>query len=313
MRGIVVMRFLILIILSSCLIWSVAGFGDSSGSGPPITTLANGTGVFNGNTDQILVTIADPNKVKCDQGDTWSCIVAYGSYAQVLTSIPSILSMFNTQSAASGGSSGSGSLTGGSTGQSATLTPAQLAELQASNPQLAAQAAAAQAGLANLAAQGVTPSADGSSLNLGNGTSVPMSAISDPNAIGQALGLSAADQAALDATFKAAADAAKRASVFSVAAVPTAAGGGSGTGGGSESSNGGNDQQNDPKSQLEKAMAAAMKKGRDPAAVARAEKVAGLSRKFGSDQIGVANDDIFIMVTRCYNSKRMHQAFLTPK
>ena len=151
-----------------------------------------------------------------------------------------------------------------------------------------------------VAQSGVTVSADGSTVKGPNGKTYPSSTFSSAQAMKNAgFGDSQISEAQ-----NALAEGQKRAAAYmsKVASLTNDQGGGGGTGaGGGGGGSGDSGSGRDPFGGLGK---------RGGAGNGKDKGVAGMSKKLGSDSIGVSGDDIFEMVTRRYQARDKVNTFL---
>jgi hypothetical protein len=151
-----------------------------------------------------------------------------------------------------------------------------------------------------MAANGIAVSADGQTLTMPNGSTVPTSSLGSASGAAAA-GLSGADIAAGQNAL-----AQGQALVNSKIASGALSAEGGGGGGGKGSGSGGDDGSGGGAGGA--GMAGnpfANKNGKNGKA-----SVSGMSKKLGNDNIGVAGDDIFEMITRRYQDRDKHNNFL---
>jgi hypothetical protein len=155
-------------------------------------------------------------------------------------------------------------------------------------------------GVQTTRAKGIEVSDDGQSVKLPNGKTIPSSAMNSAEGMRNA-GFSSAEIASAESALS---DLQKNAASIQskVAALTNDVGGGGGGGLSSRGSDGGSGYGSSDASLYGKLLG--LKAKSDKSAVS------GMSKKFGNDNIGVAGDDIFEMVSRRYQSKDKVDTFL---
>lgn len=249
-------------------------------------------------------------KISCSSGNFPSCALMGLTLAQMAAS----LFHAGASSRSADGFSNSSSA-GSATGTAAAITPGLYGTSGSfGTGTTSAQDAAAltSVGLGSLVSDyksikdavsqsGVTVSADGSTVKAPNGKTFPSSAFSSAQAMKDAgfsdSQISGAESALADATKKAEAAKSKVASLTN----DQGGGGGGGLGSGGGAGGDGAGRDGDPFGGLGK---------RGGAGNGKDKGVAGMSKKLGSDSIGVSGDDIFEMVTRRYQARDKVNTFL---